>query len=46
MLARNDEGGRATVRKARLPRCFRVVSYELTTSLELARCHLSTLGRE
>jgi len=38
MLARDDEGGRATVRNARLARRFRVVSYELANSLELARC--------
>ena len=36
-LARGDEGGRATVRKARLTRRFRAASYELATSLELAR---------
>ena len=38
MVARGDEGGRATVRNARLARRFRAVSYELGTSLELARC--------
>jgi len=38
MLARADEGGRATVRNGRFARHFRAVSYELATSLELARC--------
>jgi len=38
MLARGGEDGRATVRTARLARRFRAVSYELATSLELARC--------
>jgi len=38
MLAWGDEGGRATVRNARLARRFRAVSHELVTSLELARC--------
>jgi len=38
MLARADEGGQATVRNARLACCFQAVSYELVTSLELARC--------
>ena len=37
MLARGEEGGRATVCNARLARCFRAISYELGTSLELAR---------
>jgi len=37
MLARGDEGGRATVRNACLARCFGPVSYELATSLEPAR---------
>jgi len=37
MLARGDEGGRATVRNARLAGRFRAASYELGTSLELAR---------
>ena len=36
-LARGDEGGRATVRNARLTRRFRTASYEPATSLELAR---------
>jgi len=38
MLAGGDEGGRATVRNARLARRFGALSYELATSLELARC--------
>jgi len=38
MLARGDEGDRATVRNARLARRFRAVCYELATSLDLARC--------
>jgi len=38
MLARCGEGRRATVRNARLASRFRAVSYELATSLELARC--------
>ena len=38
MLSRGDEGGRATVRNARLARSFRAVSYELAISLELALC--------
>jgi len=38
MLARGDEGGRATVYNARLARRFRAVSHQLATSLELARC--------
>ena len=38
MLSRDDESGRATVRKALLARRFRAVSYELTTSVEAARC--------
>jgi len=38
MLARGDEGGRATVRNARLARRFRTVCYELATPLELVRC--------
>jgi len=37
MLARGDEGGRATVQNARLGCRFRALSYELATSLELAR---------
>ena len=37
MLARGYQGGRATVRNARLARRFRAASYELATSLELAR---------
>jgi len=37
MLARGDEGGRATIHNARLARRFRAPSYELPTSLELAR---------
>jgi len=37
-LARGDEGDRATFRNARLARRFQAVSYELATSLELARC--------
>jgi len=36
-LAQGDEGGRATVRNARLARRFRVASFELATSLELER---------
>jgi len=36
-LARGDEGGRATVRNARLARRFQAASYELATSLEQAR---------
>jgi len=32
----SDEGGRATVRNARLARCCQTVSYELGTSSELA----------
>jgi len=36
MLARADEGGRATVRNARLAHRFRVVSYELATSSKVA----------
>ena len=36
-LARGDEGGRATLRNARLTRRYRTASYELATSLELAR---------
>jgi len=42
MLARADEGGRTTVRNARLARRFRAVSYELATSIELA-CSLHCL---
>jgi len=38
MLARGDEGGRATVCHACLARRFRAVSYELATSLDLTRC--------
>ena len=38
MLARADEGAGAIVRNARLAHRFRVVIYELATSLELARC--------
>jgi len=37
MLARGDEGDRATIRNARLARRFRGVSYELATFLELQR---------
>ena len=37
LLARGGEGGRATVRNARLAHRFRAVSYELGTSLELSR---------
>jgi len=37
MLARGDEGGRATDRNARLARLFPVASHELVTSLGLAR---------
>ena len=37
MLARDDEGGRATIRKARLARRFQAVSYEVATSLQPAR---------
>ena len=37
MLVRGDQGGRATVRNARLARRFRAASYELAASLELAR---------
>jgi len=36
MLARGNEGGRATVRNSRLDRHFRAVTYELATSSELA----------
>jgi len=36
MLARGDEGARATVRNARLARRSQAVIYELATSLELA----------
>jgi len=36
MVVRGDEGGRATVRNARLARRFRAVSYELANSLKLA----------
>ena len=35
-LARRDEGGRATLRNARLTRRYRTASYEPVTSLELA----------
>jgi len=35
-LERGDEGGRATVRNARLVGRFRAVNYEHATSLELA----------
>jgi len=35
MLAQGDEGGRATVRNARIPRCLQAVSCKLATSLEL-----------
>jgi len=38
MLARADEGGRTTVRNARLARRFRAVSYKLAISLEVACC--------
>jgi len=38
MLARADEGGRATVRNGRLARHFQAISYELATSLGSARC--------
>jgi len=38
MLARGDEGGRATVYNAHLAHRFPAVSYELATSLELACC--------
>jgi len=38
MLARADEGGRATARNGRFARHFRAASYELAASLELARC--------
>jgi len=38
MLARADEGGRATVRNRRLAGHFRAVSYELATSFGPARC--------
>jgi len=38
MLARGDEGGRATVRNARLARHSHSVSHELATSLGLACC--------
>jgi len=38
MLARGEEGGRATVHKACSARRFRTVSYELATSLEVVRC--------
>jgi len=38
MLARGVEGGRATVRNARLARRFRAVSYELATALDLPCC--------
>jgi len=38
MLARGDEGGRATVCNARLARRFRAGSYELVILLDLARC--------
>jgi len=43
MLARADEGGRTTVRNARLARRFRAVNYELATSLEL-ECFLHCLA--
>jgi len=36
-LARGDEGGRATVRNARLAHRFRAASYDLASCLELAR---------
>jgi len=36
-LSRDDESGQATVLRARLTRRFRAVSYELATSLGLAR---------
>jgi len=36
-LAWGDQGGRATVRNARLARRFRAASYELVTPLERAR---------
>jgi len=38
MLAKGEEGSRATVRDARLACCFRAVSHELATSLELEHC--------
>jgi len=38
MLAWGNEGGPATVRNALLARRFRAISYELASSLELARC--------
>jgi len=38
MLARADDGGRATIRNGPLARHFRAVSYELATSLGPARC--------
>ena len=37
MVTWGGEGGRATVRNARLARFFRPVTYELATSLDVAR---------
>jgi len=38
MLARGDDGGRATIRNAHLARRFLAVGYELATSIALAHC--------
>jgi len=38
MLARSDQGGRVTVRNARLARRFRALRFELAASFELTRC--------
>ena len=45
MLARSDNGGRATVHNARSARRFRAVSYEHATSLELV-CFIGVTQRQ
>jgi len=45
MRAPGNEDGHATVRNARLACHFRALSYELATSLELARCMLDQRPR-
>ena len=45
MLARRDDGGRATVRNARLARRFRAINYESATSLDSARNSTAACGR-